>query len=571
MRLMNRDGTTLTDGLHELIVYKCDLKKVEPSSYLKLASLRVEQSVMTPPSKGLVQYSSDKFTIKCLLCSTKLTQNLDLLGLLKWKQMQGMLREILVTVMNVSGAEIVKFLTDIFDALFGILTESRRYDKLVFDALVFTINLLADKKYHHFRPVLDAYIETRFGAVQAHRTLIATLKEYIEYARRKEVDRVKTDTVLRAMKFIVKSRLLHESLKRGKVNDEFQNEMRSLFSQLVALMEDEKNETLLIQGAALKYFPASFADLMKVCDPKELGFIARDFIEKIPERRLISQKMDCIHNMIKSPLFEHEESRCVILPMVVKQLKKEMERSEEMKICIDILSNILITLMRTDVGMTHEDILFLATSLLQVVVKAVVRMDRQQQITRQYVACLTAMFQLMNADHFQKYMSNFSSLELLRGMTHEDILFLATSLLQVVVKAVVRMDRQQHITRQYVACLTAMFQLMNADHFQKYMSNFSSLELLRDFLIELFLLFRDFVSCNVYPKDWVVMLMQQNRVILSAIQNFSGALCSMFLRGDNFDFQLWNNFFHLAIAFITQESLQLENFRIAKQERIREK
>jgi len=35
--------------------------------------------------------------------------------------------------------------------------------------------------------------------------------------------------------------------------------------------------------------------------------------------------------------------------MIVKQLSKEMERSEEMKICIEILSNILVTLMRTDV------------------------------------------------------------------------------------------------------------------------------------------------------------------------------------------------------------------------------
>ncbi|KAK3743713.1 hypothetical protein QZH41_012379, partial [Actinostola sp. cb2023] len=513
MRLMNRDGTTLTDGTHDLLVYKCDLKKVDPSHYLKLASLKLEQTVMTPPPKGYVEYSNDKFTVKCLLCSTKLTQNLDLLGLLKWKQMAGKLKDILVTVMKVSGEEIVKFLTDIFDALFGIVQDNaRKYDKLVFDALVFTINLLADKKYHHFRPVLDAYIEKRFGAVQVHRTLIKVLKEYIQYARLKEVVRTKTDQVLRAMKaieyvfkFIVKSRLLYDSLM-GKGKNEFQEEMRSLFIELVLLMEDEKNETLLIQGASLKYFPASFADLLKVFDAKELGYYARDFIEKIPERRLTSQKMDCIHNMIKSPLFENEESRCAILPMVVKQLGKEMERNEEMKICIDILSNILVTLMRTDVGMTHEDVLFLVTALLRVVVKAVIMMDRKLTITGNYVACLTAMLQLMDADHFQKYMSNFSSLDQLR-----------------------------------------------------------------DFLMELFLLFREFVSNNVYPKDWIVMTMVQNRVILNAIQNFSGALCSMFLRGEDFEVQLWNNFFHLAVAFITQESLQLENFSSTKQERLIEK
>lgn len=33
-------------------------------------------------------------------------------------------------------------------------------------------------------------------------------------------------------------------------------------------------------------------------------------------------------------------------------------------------------------------------------------------------------------------------------------------------------------------------------------------------------------------------------------------------------FQLWNNYFHLAVAFLTQESLQLENFSSAKRAKI---
>ena len=33
---------------------------------------------------------------------------------------------------------------------------------------------------------------------------------------------------------------------------------------------------------------------------------AREFIEKIPDKRLTSQKMDCIHNMVKTKLFEDQ-------------------------------------------------------------------------------------------------------------------------------------------------------------------------------------------------------------------------------------------------------------------------
>lgn len=40
---------------------------------------------------------------------------------------------------------------------------------------VFTISLLADKKYHHFRPVLDAYIEELFGATKADQWVIYLL------------------------------------------------------------------------------------------------------------------------------------------------------------------------------------------------------------------------------------------------------------------------------------------------------------------------------------------------------------------------------------------------------------
>jgi len=40
--------------------------------------------------------------------SSFFTSVVDLLGLLKWKQMAGKLKDILVTIMKVSGEEIVK-------------------------------------------------------------------------------------------------------------------------------------------------------------------------------------------------------------------------------------------------------------------------------------------------------------------------------------------------------------------------------------------------------------------------------------------------------------------------------
>ncbi|NXX16033.1 DOCK2 protein, partial [Podargus strigoides] len=45
---------------------------------------------------------------------------------------------------------------------------------------------------------------------------------------------------------------------------------------------------------------------------------------------------------------------------------------------------------------------------------------------------------------------------------------------------------------------------------------------------------------------------------------FSQNYCNFLI----FNLQLWNNYFHLAVAFITQDSLQLENFSHAKHNKI---
>uniref|UniRef100_A0A663EL85 Dedicator of cytokinesis 5 n=1 Tax=Aquila chrysaetos chrysaetos TaxID=223781 RepID=A0A663EL85_AQUCH len=189
VKLMNADGTTLQDGKHNLIVYKGDNKKMEDAKcYLTLPCTKTEiEEKEAPSGKNLHHLANftptkdstkDSFQIATLICSTKLTQNVDLLGLLNWRSNSQNISHNLRKLMEVEGGEIVKFLQDTLDALFNIMmemSENETYDFLVFDALVFIISLIGDIKFQHFNPVLETYIYKHFSATLAYGIFVACM------------------------------------------------------------------------------------------------------------------------------------------------------------------------------------------------------------------------------------------------------------------------------------------------------------------------------------------------------------------------------------------------------------
>uniref|UniRef100_A0A8C3JW68 Dedicator of cytokinesis 5 n=1 Tax=Calidris pygmaea TaxID=425635 RepID=A0A8C3JW68_9CHAR len=210
VKLMNADGTTLRDGKHNLIVYKGDNKKMEDAKcYLTLPCTKTEVEEKEAPSGKNLHHlanftptkdsTKDSFQIATLICSTKLTQNVDLLGLLNWRSNSQNIAHNLRKLMEVEGGEIVKFLQDTLDALFNIMmemSENETYDFLVFDALVFIISLIGDIKFQHFNPVLETYIYKHFSATLAYVKLTKVLNCYVGNAD----DSSKTELLFAALK-----------------------------------------------------------------------------------------------------------------------------------------------------------------------------------------------------------------------------------------------------------------------------------------------------------------------------------------------------------------------------------
>uniref|UniRef100_A0AAZ3RFL8 Dedicator of cytokinesis 2 n=1 Tax=Oncorhynchus tshawytscha TaxID=74940 RepID=A0AAZ3RFL8_ONCTS len=468
VRLMKEDGTVLKDGLHDLVVFKGDSKRMEDvNSYLSLPSTRYVDvhktgtlSRSTSSVGGLSVSSRDSFTISTLVCSTKLTQNVGLLGLLKWRTRPELLKENLEKLKIIDGEEVVKFLQDTLDALFTIMMEHSQtddYDILVFDALIYIIGLIADRKFQHFNTVLEAYIKQHFSATLAYKKLMSVLKRYLDVSSRGE----QCENYLRTLKaleyifkFIVRSRMLYSQLYEGKEQEEFEESLRRLFESINNLMTSDQNTTVLLQVNTLT----------------SLSFSS---------------------SLLLSPLLM---SSCVLISgfMILSP-----------SMCVSLSLSLSLSLPLSLSGDTFQHIQDIVVSLLRTINRTVITMGREHALISRVVACMTAILSQMDDSHYSSYLETFS------GTTD-----------------------------------------------------------LVDFLMETFLLFKDLIGKHVYPSDWMAMIMVQNRVFLRAINTYADTMNLKFLNNNDFEVQLWNNYFHLAVAFITQESLQLQHFSSTKRNNI---
>ncbi|KAM7417649.1 hypothetical protein PAMA_017336 [Pampus argenteus] len=527
VRLMKDDGTVLQDGPHDLVVFKGDSKRMEDvNCYLKLTSTRQQHSdlhrgtMLSRSSSsvsgggGLSVSSRDSFTISTLVCSTKLTQNVGLLGLLKWRTRPDSLENNLENLKMIDGEEVVKFLQDTLDALFNIMMEhsqSDKYDILVFDALIYIIGLIADRKFQHFNTVLEAYIKQHFSATLAYKKLMSVLKKYLDVSS----DGEQFEPILRTLKaleyifkFIVRSRMLYSQLYEGKEQAEFEESLRRLFESINNLMIAGQDRTVLLKVAALKYLPTVLHDVEKVFDAKLLSELLHDFYSCISPDNLQKQKVCSMTKIVSSRLFQRQECRDVLLPMMLRELSGALASMadgphDERRMSLELLNNILEVLSRDNVGETFQHIQDIVVSLLGIINRTVVTMGREHALISRVVACMTAILSQMDDRHYSTYIETFTG------------------------------------TSDLV-----------------------------DFLMESFLLFKDLIGEHVYSSDWMAMIMVQNRVFLRAINTYADTMNQKFLNNDDFEVQLWNNYFHLAVAFITQESLQLQHFSPTKRNKI---
>ncbi|KAM8915563.1 dedicator of cytokinesis protein 3-like isoform 2-T2 [Spinachia spinachia] len=536
--LMREDGTTLSDESHDLYVYKCDENTTfsNHALYLGLPCCKEDfNSCPSIPSSLIFQRSAkENFWISTQLSSTKLTQNVDLLALLKWKAHPERVMDILGRLRHVSGEEIVKFLQDILDTLFSILDDNTdKYGPLVFQSLVFIINLLRDSKYYHFRPVMDMYIQKHFAGALAYKELIRCLKWYMD--RSAEV--VRQDHIQEAMraleylfKFIIQSRILYSRATCGMEEDQFRTSVQELFQSIrfVLSLDSRNSESLIFtQAALLNSFPAIFDELLQMFTVQEVAEFVRGTLGSMPSTVHMGQSMDVVKlqsiaRTVDSRLFSFPESRRILLPVVLHHIHLHLRQQKELLICSGILSSIFSIIKSSSMDTSvQEEVEVMVESLLDVLLQTLLSI-----------------------------MSKNQSQEAVRGQRCPQC--------------------TAEITGEYVSCLLSLLRQMTDIHFQHLMENFESKEELKEFLLKILSVFRNLMKLSIFPRDWNIMRLLTSNIILTTAQYLSPALHKNFTEAE-FDFKVWNSYFSLAVLYINQPSLQLESLSPAKRKKVLDK
>jgi len=343
------------DGSRMLVMYRADkLPQLTADIYLPspswlAAGQKPEQISITAEMQRLAPPLRDTLTIRSSLCSTRFTQNSILLHLLNWEKLRDkdLLSAVLSKFTFVGEGEIVKFLRDIFDSLFGILmsptNQGGEMDHLVFNALVTVLGIVQDRRFSNFQPVLDVYIEKHFTCAAASSHMIQSMNRLLANPTSNE-----TASPLRAalkvwhylFKFIARSRELQRvkelvvggGATADHLETTFRRELRSHLSDVTRMMSTSSPPSIIgTQTIALQHFTSILPELAKFFPTVELVSIVTTFANAVTvgKGKILLWKLIMYLQIVKGFLFDNPQSRPLLVEAVVIWIKPHFGRYDE--------------------------------------------------------------------------------------------------------------------------------------------------------------------------------------------------------------------------------------------------
>lgn len=363
MPLWNQEAF-VRDGSHALLMYKMDeytsTAQAGPSGkggYLSLQwSARGDDEHSAEVTGPLAILRVDSY-----LCSTTFSQDRIVLGLIKWKDTSKEdIQTLLKHVIFVPEIEIVKLLSDVLDALFGILVEhsgSDEFEDLVLTALVRVLGIVHDRRFN-LGPLVDQYAESRFNYPFAAACLVRSFTRLLEKPTEPEISRKLRSTfkvVRHILKFITHARGQQKAKEAGigittsSSTPGFTRELRNIFKALDAMMRNHAPVLVGSQTLAVQHFHTWLPELTGLLTTEEILHVAIDFLDSCADvkGKLVLYKLVLIINYSKLDMFSHPDQKSALTANTVRWISPHWGHSEDVtdlwkdqvRLCCSVLAS----------------------------------------------------------------------------------------------------------------------------------------------------------------------------------------------------------------------------------------
>jgi hypothetical protein len=332
MPLLRGDHTVINDAQHLLTLYRFDRRLTHPAVYL---SYQAGPNILPPAMSSNDNLSAatealskapqlkDAFVVKSLFCSTLMTQSPAILNLLHWRHATAHFRISVETILKdfhfVPDLEVVKFLHGILENIFDMMDSPEihlynRLDDLLFQALIFVLSVVLDRRFTAYGVVIDTYIERWFRSTKCWKTMLESFGRLLLEPVKKDVrDAIKVWGYW--IRFIVRSGLADQRAAQQPSGTDsptasiasmastigtpagsktFAVSLYDMLRGLENLMSLTLPEAILSQTLALQHFPQLLPDLARVYGPVELVSVVVRFADSVRGSKV---RLQCFCNM----------------------------------------------------------------------------------------------------------------------------------------------------------------------------------------------------------------------------------------------------------------------------------
>jgi dedicator of cytokinesis protein 3 len=523
------------DGDHSLYLYKADdfipapesITSTKPS-YLSLpwnSKFKDDGSHADSVTGPMAMVRLNSY-----LCSTRFSQDKVLLGLLKWREgAPEKLTDLLKQVVFVPEIEIVKLLSDVFDALFGILVEHAgkdEYEDLVFNALVTVLGIVYDRRFN-MEPVVDAYAATRFNYPFATPCLLRSFSKLLTNPTDGDSSRKLRSTFKvgrHIFKFIINARGQQKAKEADigitSTQTAFTRDLERIFKQLESLMRLTSPIAIGSQTLAVQHFHTWLPELSESLAPSKILLIAIDFLDScdLVKGKLILYKLLLIINYSKSPLFAEAESKRALLFNTARWLAPHWGKT-------------------TEVSNQYRDQVRLCCTVLSLQVEGLT-----DEIS----------------EYIPKIIDSYCALSAIEIKSKDTFSMLFPASYPFMSKAISPSQKFEEVLIELAAILAAMINLPNGMPL-----GLADAEM-AEFLFNALRVHKSILSCEAFPESWLSLHIYQHKSTMRTLETLANILVDSFLphpdEAEEFNTELWRAFFETLLQLVGSESLALETF-----------